>query len=266
MHDTDVCGKLSVKSLSGADYFVTFMHDKTKYVWMYVLKKKSEVFNQFCQWKAEVEKSLEYSVKILRSDNGGEYTSNEFDEFLKQEGIKHELTIPKCLEQNRVAEWMNRTLVEKVCSKLADSCLSKSFWVEALFTATYLQNRSTTKAINGMTSYEALHEIKPKVGNLKVFGCAAYSHIPKDERLKLDSKSRKNLGYSDNQKGYRLYDQRSCRVIHSRNVQFNELAHGIEKESSRVTPVEDQAIINYCSDESSTPESLDSKIFKTKPN
>ena len=109
-------------------------HDKTRYVWMYmyVLKRKSEVFNVFHQWKAEVEKSLGYSVKVLRSDNGGEYTSSEFDEFLKQEGIKHELTIPKSPEQNGVAEWMNRTLVEKVRSILADSHLPKSFWAEAL--------------------------------------------------------------------------------------------------------------------------------------
>lgn len=88
-----------------------------------------------------------------------------------------------------------------------------------------------------MTPYEALHGVKPKVGNLKVLGCAAYSHIPKDERLKLDPKSRKCifLGYSDNRKGYRLYNQRSCRVIHSRNVRFNELARGIEKDTSSST-------------------------------
>ena len=90
----------------------------------------------FCQWKAEVEESLGYSVKVLWSNNGGEYTSSEFDEFLMQEGITHKLTIPKCPEQNGVAEQMNRTLVEKVRSMLADSHLPKSFWAEALSTAT----------------------------------------------------------------------------------------------------------------------------------
>ena len=51
-----------------------------------------------CEWKIEVEKSLGRSVKVLRTDNGGEFTSDEFEKYLKKEGIKHELTIPKCPE------------------------------------------------------------------------------------------------------------------------------------------------------------------------
>jgi hypothetical protein len=64
---------------------------------------------------------------------------------------------------------------------LADSKLPKTFWAEALATAVYLRNRSPTKAVEGKTPYQALHGEKPKVGHLKVFGCTAYSHIPKDE-------------------------------------------------------------------------------------
>ena len=135
---SDVCGKMSSKSLGGAQYFVTFTDDKTRYVWVYVIKKKSDVFKCFCEWKKEVEKLLGRSVKILRTDNGGEFTSCEFEEFLRKEGIKHELTIPKCPEQNGVAERLNRTLVEMVRSMLADSKLPKSFWAEALATATYV--------------------------------------------------------------------------------------------------------------------------------
>ena len=83
---------------------------------------------------------------------------------------------------------------------LADSELSKLFWAEALLTATYLRNRSPTTAISGRTPYEALYGEKLKVEYLRVFGCAAYSHIPKDERSKLDAKARKCifLGYSTN--------------------------------------------------------------------
>ena len=75
---SDVCGKLSSKSLGGAEYFVTFIDDKTRYVWAYAIKKKSDVFKRFCEWKIEVEKSLGQSVNILRTDNGGEFTSSEF--------------------------------------------------------------------------------------------------------------------------------------------------------------------------------------------
>ena len=151
MVHSDVCGKISSKSLSGAEYFVTFIDDKTRYIWVYVIKKKSDVFKCFCEWKTEVEKSLGRSVKTLRTDNGGEYTSTELEEYLKKEGIRHELTIQKCPEQNGVAKRLNRTLVEMVRSVLADSQLPKSFWAEALATATYLRNRSPTIAVKGKT-------------------------------------------------------------------------------------------------------------------
>ena len=77
-------------------------------------------------------------LKVFCSGSGGEFTSAEFESYLKQEGIKHQLTIPKCPEQNGVAERMNRTLLEMVCSMLVDSKLPQRFWAEALSTAVYL--------------------------------------------------------------------------------------------------------------------------------
>lgn len=82
-----MCGKVGTQSLGGSEYFVTFLDDHTRYVWVYILKQKSEVFRE---WKSLVEKS---SVKMF-PDNGGEYTSNEFSAYLTQDGIKHELRSP----------------------------------------------------------------------------------------------------------------------------------------------------------------------------
>ena len=62
-------------------------------------------------------------LKVLRSDNGGEYLSSEFRDYLSREGIRYELTIPKTPQQNGVAERMNRTLVESVRSMLIDAHL-----------------------------------------------------------------------------------------------------------------------------------------------
>ena len=152
---SDVCGKLESKSLSGTEYFVTFINDKTRYVWVYMIKCKSDVFKKFCEWKMEVEKSLGHCVKTLHTDNGSEYTSTEFEAHLRNKGIKHEFTIPKCPEQNGVAERLNRTLIEMVRAMLADSVLVKSFWAEALATAVYLQNQCPTKAIEGKTPYRS---------------------------------------------------------------------------------------------------------------
>ena len=122
---SDVCGKMSTQSLSGAEYVLTFIDDKTRFVWVYVLKHKHEVFERFLQWKAMVEKSTGQKLKTLRTDNGGEYTSERFENYRKTEGVRHELNVPMTPEQNGVAERMNRTLVETVRAMLADARLLK---------------------------------------------------------------------------------------------------------------------------------------------
>ena len=107
---------------------------------------------------------------------------------------------------------------------LANSELPKRFWAEALTTATYLCNHSPTNAVQDETPYEAWTGSKPNVSHLRIFGCDAYAHLPKDERSSLDSKTRRSifLGYGQGVKGYRLYDKAQKRIFYSRNVAFNE--------------------------------------------
>ena len=231
---TDVCGKMDEPSLSKKEYFVSFIDDKTRFAWTYPIRKKSDTFETFLRWKAKAERSSERKLKTLRSDNGGEYISNEFEEYLEQEGIHHQNTIPKTPQQNGVAERMNRTLEESIRSMLSESKMPKQFWAEALSTATYLRNLSPTKAVKDITPYEAWSSIKPDVQHLRVFGSICYAHIHKTERQKLDPKSRKAmlLGYGDKVKGYRLYDLKDKKVFHSRDVLFKEMTF---KENKKAT-------------------------------
>ena len=234
---SDVCGKISTKSLSGCEYFVTFIDDKSRYTWVYVLKSKDQVFGCFKDWKAMVENDTGKKLKAIRSDNGGEYTSKEFQGYLKMAGIRHELTIPKTPEQNGVAERMNRTVVETARCMLAEAGLPKRFWAEAVATAVFLRNRSPTVAVEGMTPFEAINGRKPQVNILRVFGCLCYSHVPKDERSKFDVKAKKCmfLGYGETTKGYRLYDLKRQRVMYSRNVVFDESKRA-QEEAEPVVP------------------------------
>ena len=217
---TDVSGKLNAKSLGGAEYFLTFIDDKTRLTWVYLLKRKDEVFQRFVEWKAMVENSGGGKLKVLRSDNGGEYTAKQFQEYLKAEGVRHELTVPKTPQQNGVAERLNRTLVEMVRTMLIESNLDQRFWGEAMSTAVYLRNRSPispTKAVIGMTPHEALYGEKPNMRHLRAFGCASYPLIMKDERKKLDPVAKRCVlvGYGTEVKGYRLLTQveeRYCTV------------------------------------------------------
>ena len=145
---SDLCGKIDAKSLSNGEYFVTFIDDATRYVWIYVLKGKYKVFEKFKKWKSYVENQLGKKIKILRTDNGGGYASNELAQYLKNDGIHHGYTIPKTPEQNGVSERMNRTLLDLVRTML-DSGLPHKFWAEALSTACYLRNRSPARALKG---------------------------------------------------------------------------------------------------------------------
>ncbi|KAM2549644.1 hypothetical protein TB1_013986 [Malus domestica] len=71
------------------------------------LRKKSKVFAKFKEWKTETKNQTRRNIKYLRSDNGGEYISNEFTDYCKQKGIIRHFTIKKNPQQNGVAERMN---------------------------------------------------------------------------------------------------------------------------------------------------------------
>ena len=76
---SDVCGKIETKSFSGTEYFVTFLDDKSRFVWFYTLKHKTGVFERLTEWKSMLKKSSGMKVKVLRADNGGGHTSKGFE-------------------------------------------------------------------------------------------------------------------------------------------------------------------------------------------
>jgi hypothetical protein len=160
-------------------------------------------------------------LKVLRSDNGGEYKA--FSDYLTKRGIRHQTTAPYTPEQNGVAERANRTLVEGGRTMLKTQGMEDRFWGEAIATAAYLRNRSPTKALD-ITPEEAWTGKKPSISHLRIFGCPAYMHVPKTNRSKLDSKTVKCIfvGYVEDSKSYKLYDEKSRKFLKSRDVIFDE--------------------------------------------
>ena len=107
-----MCGPMPTISLSGYEYYVTFIDDYSRKAWIHFLKNKSEVFGKFKEFKSLIENYSERRIKTLRSNNGGEYTSKEFEAFCKEAGIKRELTTPYNPQHNGVAKRKNRTIME----------------------------------------------------------------------------------------------------------------------------------------------------------
>ena len=83
-----------ISSLSGYVYYVSFIDDFSRKTWIYFMKNKDEVFSKFKEFKALIENHTENKIKTFRSDNGGEFTLNEFKELCKESGIKREFATP----------------------------------------------------------------------------------------------------------------------------------------------------------------------------
>ena len=170
------------------------------------------------------EEQIDSQVKILRSDNGGEYKSKVFSKFCKEEGISRQHTNPYCPEQNGVAERFNRTIIESARSMLIHAKLPLVFWAEACDTAVYTHNRSPTTSLKDKTPFECLFGRKPNVSHLRVFSCLTYVLIPQSQRKKLDAKAHRAIFvcYPPGIKGYKLYDKEKDSFTISRNVKFLE--------------------------------------------
>uniref|UniRef100_A0A2N9GIX8 Integrase catalytic domain-containing protein n=1 Tax=Fagus sylvatica TaxID=28930 RepID=A0A2N9GIX8_FAGSY len=211
----DICGPIKPVSNSKKRYFISFIDDYSRKVWIYFLAEKSEAFTIFKNYKNLVEKETGAFIRCLRTDRGGEFNSDEFKVFCKTNGISRQLTAAYTPQQNGVAERKNRTIMNMVRSMLSEKQIPKNFWPEAVNWTAHVLNRSPTLAVKDMTPEEAWSGIKPNVDYFRVFGCIGHVHVSDSKRKKLDDKSFQCvlLGMSEESKAYRLYDPASKKIV-----------------------------------------------------
>jgi hypothetical protein len=184
------------------------------------LKAKSEDFKRFQQFKALMKNQTGKRIKVLRSDNGGEYASTKFVDFCSQAGIRRKMTVPYNPQQNGVVERKNRAITGAARSMLHDQTFPLYLWAEASATAFYLQNRSPHKILGKKTPKEAFTGRRLDVEHIKIFGCLTYSHVPLEKTTKLDPTAQQGIlvGYLEVSKAYRIYIPSQWRVVVSRDV------------------------------------------------
>ncbi|KAD0338797.1 hypothetical protein E3N88_44430 [Mikania micrantha] len=220
----DLCGPITPATNAGNRYILLFVDDHSRFMWPYMLKTKDEALEKFRIFKVLVENQYGKKIKVLRTDRGGEFTSNEFKAFCEQSGITRQLTAPYTPQQNGIVERRNQTVMSTTRSILNAMKMPQEFWAEAVGHSIYVLNRLPTKALKDQTPYEALKGNKPRVYHLKVFGCVGYVKTPSHFTKKLDDRSTAMvpLGIEPGTKAYRMYDVEGNRVVISRDVVFNE--------------------------------------------
>jgi len=230
---TNICGPFPTPCLNGQRYFISFTDDHTRYMYLYFLHDKAEALNAFKTYKVEVEKQKEKKIKIVRSDIGGEYdgryTENgqmigPFAQFLEEEGIVAQYTMPDTPQQNGVAERRNHTFMDMVRSMLSNFELPLFLWSKAFKTVVYVLNWVPFKAVP-KTPFELWNGWKPSLNHLHIWGCPAQVRIYNSNMKKLDPRTTSGhfIGYAVNSKGFRFYcPSHSIRIVESTNAKFLE--------------------------------------------
>jgi hypothetical protein len=219
----------------GEHYFSTFTDVYSHHVSVYLQKTKDETLSKLQIHIPRVETVTGQHINYFRSDGGGEYDSDVFRTYLRERGIHHEITNAYTPQENGVSEQMNRTIMEMARCLLHDSGLPRTFWGYTVLHSAHILNILPSCALNTQTTpEEILIGNKPSIAHLRIFGCTAYVHIPKEKRQKLDIKTMEciYIGHAENRKAYQLYHTPSRRIFQSRDVTFNE---GIGIVLSRIT-------------------------------
>ena len=240
-----ICFFCKKKCLNGQRYFITFIDDFTRYMYLYLLNDKSEALDAFKVYKAEVEKQSGLSIKIVRSDRGGEYYGRftdqgqrpgPFAKFLEENGIVAQYTTPGTPQQNGVAERRNRTLMDMVRSMTSVSNLPPNMWSEALKTAVYILNRVPSKSVP-KTPFELWNGWKPSLNHVHIWGCQVEVRVYNPHERKLDPRTVSGffIGYAEKSKGYRFYcPSHTHKVVEARNARFLEDYNTNESRSHKV--------------------------------
>lgn len=227
---SDVCCPFKCLSFSGAQYFILYIDDYTRFCWVYFLRTKeaNEVTGRFQEFRERIRKIFpQWEISRFRCDNGkGEYNNTFFRGILSATGIQFQPAPPYSQHKNGISERMIQTVLCKARAMLLDACLPAALWAETVNTAVYLHSLSPSRAIGNKSPHEMLYGTKPTLDHLRRFGCVAYKRIPKaqqkDTKFGNRSKSCIMLGYTATTTIWRLWDSDMKTTIRASDVIFDE--------------------------------------------
>ncbi|GJU75660.1 retrovirus-related pol polyprotein from transposon TNT 1-94 [Tanacetum coccineum] len=221
----DLCRPLRVQSINGKKYILVIVDDYSRIKWVKFLRSKDETPAFVINLLKQLQVGLNKTVWFLRTDNGIEFVNKNLTYYYESVGITHEKTVLRTPQQNGVVERRNRTLVEAARTMLIFSKAPLFLWAEAVATACYTQNRSLIHTLHNKTPYELVHDKKPDLSFLRIFGALCYPTNDSEDLGKLKAKADIGffVGYAPNRKGYRIYNKRTRQIMETIHVTFDEL-------------------------------------------
>jgi len=188
------------------------------------LHDKSVVQETFKKFAKRAQNKFETKIKRVRSDNGTEFKNTNIEEYLDEEDIGHEFSIPYTPQQNGIVERKNRTLIEAARTMLDEYKISDQFWAEAINKACHAINHLYLHKILNKTAYELLLGKKPNVSYFRVFESKCFILNKKNKSSKFAPKVDECflLGYASNAHGYRVFNKTSGCVEIACDVTFDE--------------------------------------------
>src|SRR3954463_10002956 len=220
----DIFGPPSYDSLGGRRYCLVIVNEYTRYTWVFFLKTKDETQETFISFAKEAQRQHQCEIMAIQSDNGTEFKNYTMDEFLSDEGIKHQYSAAYTPQQNGVAERKNRILIEMARTMLDEYKSPYKLWAEAINTACHVSNRLYLHKLKNKTLYELLTGKKPNVKYFRVFGCKCFILNKKTRLAKFEAKTYEGIfvGYASNSHSYRVLNKSTGCIEESSNVEFDE--------------------------------------------
>ena len=215
----DLAGPIDPVARDGFKYALCFVDDYTGINMVYFLKQKSDTLEATQKFLADV--APFGKIKRIRTDNGTEFKSNNFESLLRKNLIRHETSAPYSPHPNGTVERMWRSLFEMARCLLLESELNKSFWAYAVMTAAYIKNWCFNPRL-GKTPYEALIGKRPDLSNMYIFGSTCYAYVQNAKKLEARSKKGVFVGYDKESPAYLIYYPEANKVERVRCVKFLE--------------------------------------------
>ncbi|GJV17359.1 retrovirus-related pol polyprotein from transposon TNT 1-94 [Tanacetum coccineum] len=222
----DLCRPMRVQTINEKKYILVIVDDYSRFTWVKFSRSKDETPEFVIKFLKQIQVGLNKTIKYIRTDNGTEFVNQVLTEYYESVGIFHQKPVPRTPQQNGVVERRNRTLVEAAKTMLIFSNALMFLWAEAVAIACYTQNRSLIHTRHNKTPYELVHDKKPSLTFLRVFGALCCPTNDSEDLRKLQPTADIGIfvGYAPSRKGYRIYNKRTRRIMETIHVQFDELS------------------------------------------